>query len=90
MKKNQDSLKATKGSVTKVRNFLNKFNKDVQTKFGKFENLRGNTEDKEEEKFENSSVDGSNETNDLVNIEENYQEIMTMDPFLGNGAFVGS
>jgi len=93
IKSNKDSLAATKGSVTKVRNFLNDLHKDVQTKFGKFENFRRNPEDKEQkngEVFENSSVDDLSEANFSVNNEENYQEIMTMDPFLGNGVFVGS
>ena len=92
IKKNKDSLTATKGSVTKLRNNLTELHTNFEEKIKKVAKLGIKYNDKELENFdelEDSSINESNETI-IANEEENGQEIMIMDPFLGNGAFVGT
>nr|CAD2168303.1 unnamed protein product [Meloidogyne enterolobii] len=96
MKKNKDSLTGTKSSVTKLRNNLNEFKLKFEEKMGK---LPQNKELEDFNELEDESINESdssiNETdetirgNELENEEDN-QEISVMDPFLGNGAFVGN
>ncbi|KAL7070850.1 hypothetical protein ACQ4LE_009928 [Meloidogyne hapla] len=87
IKKNKDSLIATKDSVTGVRNSLKELQSNLEEKIGKIGKLCKNKGDENIDELEASFID---ESVDEINEEENNAEIMTMDPFLGNGAFIGS
>ncbi|CAK5088011.1 unnamed protein product [Meloidogyne enterolobii] len=98
LKKNKDSLTGTKGSITKLRNNLSEFKIVFEEKCRNIEKLGIKHNDKELENSderEESSDDDSIETeaNEIeVNetTEENNQLVMTMDPFLNTGGFVGT
>nr|CAD2160814.1 unnamed protein product [Meloidogyne enterolobii] len=93
IKKNKDGLTGTKSSVTKLRNNLNEFKINFEEKIGKLSKVANN---EELENFEDLEDESINETDDtIVGVEENENEeenegIFIMDPFLGNGAFVGN
>ncbi|KAL7076501.1 hypothetical protein ACQ4LE_004682 [Meloidogyne hapla] len=96
IKKNKDSLTGTKGSITKLRNNLSEFKIVFEEKFRNVDKLGIKYNDRNLENFdelENSSINDSNDT--IVNIieaenEENNQAVMTADPFLNTGGFIGT
>uniref|UniRef100_A0A1I8BC51 RNA-directed DNA polymerase n=1 Tax=Meloidogyne hapla TaxID=6305 RepID=A0A1I8BC51_MELHA len=96
LKKNKDGLTGTKGSVTKLRNSLTELQTNLEEKIGKIEKMCKANKNNGNENID--EVDGSfidESANTLIGLneednEDNEQIIMTMDPFLGNGAFVGT